>query len=207
MENDEASFDYDWLTKEDYQFKILALLAVLADSNLAYRGTLADMCEFFGTSSSNSKTDQKIWAAIEALEAEGLLKKVVDGRVITLTLSRKAERQRRVIRIQKEWVKIAKEYPTVKNKSVSVSWEKLLRVWLFFLDDENARRPFVTNREISAEIGMTVGTVKNARSALTKDIRAIMSTRLFEHCGDDLFKCIGSKDEPLAWVENPRQSS
>ena len=165
------------------------------------------MCEFFGVSSSNSRTDQQIWAAIEALEAEGLLKKVVDGRVITLTLSRKAERQRRVIRIQKEWVKIAREYPTVKNKSVSISWEKLLRVWLFFLDDENARRPSVTNREISAEIGMTVGTVTNARSALTKDIRAIMSTRLCKYCGDDLFKCIGAKVEPLAWAENLRQSS
>ena len=33
-ENKEAEFDYDWLYRQDYQFKILALLAVLADNHL-----------------------------------------------------------------------------------------------------------------------------------------------------------------------------
>ena len=43
-DNEEAEFEYEWLTREDYQFKLLVLLAVLADSKLAYRGTLADGC-------------------------------------------------------------------------------------------------------------------------------------------------------------------
>ena len=72
--DDEAEFDYDWLTREKLQFKILALIAVLANSHLAYRGTLSDMCEFIGISSGNSRTNQKLKAAIDALEADGLLK-------------------------------------------------------------------------------------------------------------------------------------
>ena len=72
--NDEAEFEYDWLTREKLQFKILALIAVLANSHLAYRGTLSDMCKFIGISSGNSRTNQKLKAAIDALEADGLLK-------------------------------------------------------------------------------------------------------------------------------------
>ena len=102
QENEEAEFEYEWLTRQDYEFKLLALLAVLADSHLAYRGTLADMCDFLGVGSSNSRTNKKIRAAIDALEEDGLLKKITDGRTFTLTLSKKAEKQRRVIRIQKE---------------------------------------------------------------------------------------------------------
>ena len=41
---------------------------------LAYRGTLSDMCKFIGISSGNSRTNQKLKAAIDALEADGLLK-------------------------------------------------------------------------------------------------------------------------------------
>ena len=59
QENEEAEFEYEWLTRQDYEFKLLALLAVLADSHLAYRGTLADMCEFLGVASRNSRTNQK----------------------------------------------------------------------------------------------------------------------------------------------------
>ena len=72
--DDEAEFEFDWLTREKLQFKILALIAVLANSHLAYRGTLSDMCEFIGISSGNSRTNQKLKTAIDALEADGLLK-------------------------------------------------------------------------------------------------------------------------------------
>ena len=72
--DDEAEFEYDWLTREKLQFKILALIAVLANSHLAYRGTLADIREFLGISGCDSKTNKQIKAAIAALETDGLLK-------------------------------------------------------------------------------------------------------------------------------------
>ena len=182
-------------------------MAVLADSHLAYRGTLSNICNFLGVRNDNSRTNTKIRDAIDALEKDGLLKKIIDGRTYTLTLSKKAEKQRRVIRIQKMWVEIAKNYPSWENKSASISWENLLRVWLYFLDEKNARKPIVTNQEVASEINMKVGTVKNARSALTRDIHAIISQKLYEKHNGDYYRCIGAQVTPLAWIENSRDFS
>lgn len=84
----EAEFEFEWLLRQKYEFKILTLIAVLADNNLAYRGTLKDMCEFFGVKPGDSRTNNQIKAAITKLEADGLLKQIIDGRTFTLTLSK-----------------------------------------------------------------------------------------------------------------------
>ena len=201
-ENEEAEFEYEWLTREDYQFKLLALLAVLADSKLAYRGTLADMCDFLGVARGNSRTNTKIKEAIDALEKDGLLKKIIDGRTFTLTLSKKAEKQRRVIRIQKEWVMVAKNYSSMPNKSESVGWMALLKVWLFLLDRGNTQKP-ITNKHISDALGLSEGTVKNARGALTKDIEAIISQKKYSSYNH----CIGSEIKTTAWITENRPAS
>ena len=74
MIKEEAEFEFEWLQRQKYEFKILTLIAVLADNNLAYRGTLKDMCEFFGVKSGDSRNNANIKAAIQKLEADGLLK-------------------------------------------------------------------------------------------------------------------------------------
>lgn len=184
---------------------MLALLAVLADSHLAYRGTLADMCDFLGVASRNSRTNQKIRDAIDALETDGLLKKITDGRTFTLTLSKKPEKQRRVIRIQKEWVMVAKNYSKLPNKSVSVDWTPLLKVWLFLLDRGNTSKT-ITNRQIAAALGMTEGTVKNARAALTNDIEAIISQKKYSYDPEQYqpYRCLGSQITVTAWITENR---
>jgi len=91
MVDNEVEFEFDWLIRQKYEFKILTLIAVLADNHLAYRGTLKDMCEFFGVKPGDSRTNMQIKAAIAKLEEDGLLKQIVDGRTLTLTLSKKGE--------------------------------------------------------------------------------------------------------------------
>ena len=206
--NDEAEFEYDWLTREDYQFKLLALVAVLANSNLAYRGTLADMCNFLGVSNGNSRTNKKIRDAIEALEQDKLLKKIIDGRTYTLTLSKIAEKQRRVIRIQKEWVMVAKNYSHLPDKSESVSWMVLLKVWLFLIDRGSTQEP-ITNKQIGDALGIAEGTVKNARSALQKDIKAIVSQKKYLYDAEKYqpFRCLGSEITLTAWITDNRPAS
>lgn len=206
QENEEAEFEYEWLTREDYEFKLLVLLAVLADSHLAYRGTLSDMCDFLGIASRNSRTNQKIRDAIDALETDGLLKKITDGRTFTLTLSKKAEKQRRVIRIQKEWVMVAKNYANLPNKSESVGWLPLLKVWLYLIDCDNTKNTIVTNKSIANALGLAEGTVKNARAALTNDIEAIISKRKLKYNPDrkQPFHCIGSEITMTAWITENR---
>ena len=198
---DEVEFDFDWLSRTDYQFKLLALLAVLADSNLAYRGTLSDMCDFFGVGKSNSRTNNQIRGAIDSLEADGLLKKVIDGRTFTLTLSKKAERQRRVIKIQREWVMVAKNYAAMPNKSKNVGWEPLLKVWLFLLGREKNTNP-ITNQAIADALGLTIGTVKNARAALVHDIEAIISKKKFDP--ETPLKCVGCEITLSAFITDIR---
>ena len=185
---------------------MLVLLAVLADSHLAYRGTLSDMCEFLGVAGRNSRTNQKIREAINSLETDGLLKRITDGRVFTLTLSKKAEKQRRVIRIQKEWVMVAKNYANLPNKSGNVGWTPLLKVWLYLIDCNSTRNNLLTNRIIANALGLTEGTVKNARAALTNDIEAIISKRKFEYNPEryQSYHCLGSEITTTAWITENR---
>lgn len=214
QETDEVSFDYDWLSRTDYQFKLLALLAVLANNQLAYRGTLTDMCEFLGvglsrskdgTLKNNSRVNKKIREAIDSLEKDGLLKKVIDDHIFTLTLSKKAEKQRRVIKIQREWVMVAKNYAKMPNKSVSVGWEPLLKVWLFLLDRGKSTAP-ITNRAIAEALNLSEGTVKHARAALTNDIEAIISKRktVFDPEKPNLFQCVGCEITVSAIITDVR---
>ena len=200
QENEEAEFEYEWLTRQDYEFKLLALLAVLADSHLAYRGTLADMCDFFGLKSGDSRNNGTIKSAINALETDGLLKKIIDGRTFTLTLSKKAEKHRRVIRIQKEWVMVAANYKKMPNKSESIGWDKLLRVWLFLLDRGNGFDDPITDKDIGKALGMKDGTVTTARNALRKDILAITVKK--KYVGRN--HCVGSEITPSAVITDYR---
>ena len=39
----EAEFEFEWLLRQKYEFKILTLIAVLADNNLAYADATRDL--------------------------------------------------------------------------------------------------------------------------------------------------------------------
>ena len=161
------------------------------------------MCDFLGVSRGNSRTNGKIKEAIEQLEADGLLRKIIDGRTYTLTLSKKAEKQRRIIRIINQWVMVARNYSQMPNKSESISWEKLLKVWLFLLDRGNNDTP-ITNTNIAAVLGMKEGTVKNARAALLKDIQAIVAEKKYSEgpFNNSPWRCAGTVITATAWISS-----
>ena len=85
------------------------MIVLLADNHLAYRGTLTDMCEFLGVASRDSRTNAKIKTAIENLEKRGKIKTIKDGNTWTLTLARKAERDKQIIRIKQDWITALRE--------------------------------------------------------------------------------------------------
>lgn len=192
----EAEFEFEWLLRQKYEFKILTLIAVLADNNLAYRGTLKDMCEFFGVRSGDSTNNRNIRAAIDKLETDGLLKQIKDGRTFTLTLSKKGEQRKRVIRIQKEWVEIAKNYKSEEN---SISWMNLLKVWLYLIDN---KKEIIKSSEIAEELGLSTDSVKRAKKALEKDMHAIISKRKAIVTESGWFYCLGSSITLNAWVDD-----
>lgn len=191
----EAEFEFEWLLRQKYEFKILTLIAVLADNNLAYRGTLKDMCEFFGVKPGDSRTNNQIKAAIMKLEADGLLKQIVDGRTFTLTLSKKGEQRKRVISIQKEWVEIAKGYKSGDN---SISWMNLLKVWLYLIDN---KKEIIKTSEIAEELDLKPDSVKRAKKALEKDIQAIINKRRTTTSANGGYRCLGSSITVKAWLD------
>ena len=191
----EAEFEFEWLLRQKYEFKILALIAVLADNNLAYRGTLKDMCEFFGVKPGNFTTNKQIKAAIEKLESDGLLKQIVDGRTFTLTLSKKGEQRKRVIRIQKEWVEIAKNYKSEEN---SIAWINLLKVWLYLIDNKHE---IIKTSEIAEELSLSTDIIKRAKKALEQDIQAIVSKRRATLSANGGYRCLGSSITVKAWLD------
>lgn len=191
----EAEFEFEWLVRQKYEFKILTLIAVLADNNLAYRGTLKDMCEFFGVKPGDSRTNNQIKAAITKLEADGLLKQIVDGRTFTLTLSKKGEQRKRVIRIQKEWVEIAKNYKSEEN---SISWMNLLKVWLYLIDN---KKEIIRTSEIAEELDLKPDSIKRAKKALDKDIQTIVNKRKTIVSANGGYRCLGSSITVKAWLD------
>ena len=197
-ELDEAEFEYEWLSRQAYEFKILTLLAVLADNHLAYRGTLKEMCEFFGVKSGDSRNNRNIRSAIDVLETDGLLKSIQDGRTFTLTLSKRAEQRSKVIRIQKEWVEIAKSYKS-ENPNNSVSWMALLKVLLYLINNE---REIIRTSDIAEELGLSTSTVKNAKRALVKDVKAIVSDKQTIIDVSGAYRCLGSTITVRAWLDD-----
>ena len=196
MKQEEAEFEFEWLQRQKYEFKILTLIAVLADNNLAYRGTLKDMCEFFGVKSGDSRNNANIKAAIYKLEADGLLKQILDGRTYTLTLSKRGEQRKGVIKIQKEWVEIARNY---KSKDNSVSWINLLKVWLYLIDNTCE---VITSSEIAAALDISPSSVKRAKKALVNDIGAIHSKPEIKKTKSGSYICLGSTISVFAWLDD-----
>ena len=93
---------------------------------------------------------------------------------------------------------VAANYKNMPNKSKSVDWEKLLRVWLFLLDRGNGFDDPITDKDIGKALGMKDGTVTNARNALRKDIQAITVKK--KYAGPN--HCIGSEITPSAFSKN-----
>lgn len=156
----EAEINKDWLTVQNYQFKILVMIAALAQEKLAFRGKLKDMCEFLGVQSCGNN-NAKIKEAIAKLEEKGDILVVKQGQVWTLTLSTKAERKPKVIRIKNAWIKAIQQYELPEDEEVS--WDNILKVFVFLCAD---KKDVKTYKEIAAELALTYTKVKRAIHAL-----------------------------------------
>lgn len=157
----EVEIDKDWLTVSNYQFKILVMVVALANEKLAFRGKLKDMCEFLGVSNQTSNTT-KIKDAIQKLEDKGDVLVLREGQTWTITLSVKAERKPKVIRIRNAWIKAIQQYQA-PDKEKYVSWENILKVFVYLCAD---KRDIKTYDEIRNDLGLSFDVVRRAVWAL-----------------------------------------
>ena len=191
--DNEAYIDTDWLTVKNYEFKILVMIACLAENHLAFRGKLKDMCDFLGVGNSAPNT-AKIKEAISALETKGDIKTLVEGHTWTLTLSVKAERKDKIKRIKNAYIQAIQSYePT--DREDSVAWENILKVLVYLCADKREVKRY---DEIAKALGMTEKTAKRAVKALINiefnDLSVKRKLAWFKNNEGD-FKVIGNKYE------------
>lgn len=116
----------DWTSIEDYQFKILILASVLAENNLAFRGTLTTMCNWLGIQN-NSTNTKKIKKAIADLQEKDYIFYNVEGRTHHISIRNKGLKNSRVVKIKKQWIEEIKRYNAKENNKINQSWQTMLK--------------------------------------------------------------------------------
>ena len=70
---DNINISKQWIDDlKDYQIKVLLLTSVLADNNLAFRGTLKTMCEWLGIDSCTNN-NKRIKQSLQNLSNNGYI--------------------------------------------------------------------------------------------------------------------------------------
>ena len=191
LQDDEAGFEKEWLKLEKYNFKLLTLVAVLAQNHLAYRGTVAEMCDYLGVDN-QTRNRRAITTAIAQLESKGMVKTILDGKVYTITLSVKAEKKKDVIIIQKKWIEM------VQGLTTGVTWDNVLRVWLYLIANEEE---IITSKKIAADLGMKKSMVDRIKIVLVSDLQAIKCRDRSKKISEGNFKKLGQTIDTFAWID------
>ena len=191
LQDDEAGFEKEWLKLEKYNFKLLTLVAVLAQNHLAYRGTVAEMCDYLGINN-QTKNRKAITTAIAQLEKKGMIKTILDGKVYTITLSVKAEKKKDVIVIQKKWIEM------VQGLTTGVTWDNVLRVWLYLIANEEE---IITSKKIAADLGISERKVARIKDVLVNDLKAIKCQDRYKKTSGANFTKLGQTIDTFAWID------
>ena len=192
LQDDEAGFEKEWLKLEKYNFKLLTLVAVLAQNHLAYRGTVAEMCDYLGVDN-QTKNRRAITTAIAQLEEKGMVKTILDNnKVYTITLSVKAEKKKDVIVIQKKWIEM------VQGLTTGVAWDNVLRVWLYLIANEEE---IITSKKIAADLGMSKSMVDRIKIILVSDLKAIKCQNRAKKISEGNFQKLGQTIDTFAWID------
>jgi hypothetical protein len=160
----EAEIDTTWLTVKNYEFKLLVMIACLAENHLAYRGKLKDMCEFLGVGNSTPNRN-KIKEAIAALSEKGDIIVLQEGHTWTLTLTNKCFSKDRVKKIRNTYIQAIQNYQPVDKNNDSVSWWNVLKVLVYLCADKREVKRY---DEIATALGIGRDTVRNAVLALDR---------------------------------------
>lgn len=170
---------YEWIMRdiETYEFKILVMVAVLKENNVAFDGTIDNMCEWLGVSKIRKNKD-KIELALNSLQSKGLILQTVkkNRRIVYITQDGMVDDI--VVKVRKEWIAAFKRYNRDDNGKVinanrSVDWINTLKVFIFIcgypLTAEGSLfegETVYTNALIATKLNIPERTVKRAIKAL-----------------------------------------
>ena len=164
MFTDNINVSKQWLDDlVDYQIKILLLTSVLADNNLAFRGTLKTMCEWLGIKSSGNN-NKKIKQCLQNLSNNGYIFYKVEGRTHHVSISNKGLKNKQIYKVRKKWIEVLKKYcKEDKDKTFSIDWIKVLRVFIYIYYSKDQ---IVTVQKIAKITNTSDQTVNNSLKAI-----------------------------------------
>ena len=164
MFTDNINVSRQWLDDlVDYQIKILLLTSVLADNNLAFRGTLKTMCEWLGIKS-NTNNNKRIKQCLQNLSNNGYIFYKVEGRTHHVSISNKGLKNKQIYKVRKKWIEVFKKYcKENKDKDFSIDWIKVLRVFIYIYYSKDE---IVTVQKITQITNTSDQTVNNALKAI-----------------------------------------
>lgn len=165
---DNINVSKQWLDDlKDYEIKILLLTGVLADNNLAFRGTLKTMCEWLGIKSC-SINNKKIKQSLQNLSSNGYIFYKVEGRTHHISISNKGLKNKQIYKIRKIWIETFKNYckenSQTKNNQLSVDWIKILRVFIYIYFPPNEQ--IFTLQKIAESTNTSIQTARKALIAI-----------------------------------------
>lgn len=160
---EEFDFNVDWIGSSDYELKILLMTCLLAENNLAFRGSLKTMRQWLGLKD-HPDNNQKIKQAIDDLVAKEYMIHFEDGRTHTLSISNKDLQDHQLIKIRKKWIETIKNYKSLNTTNNNyVDWSKLVKVFIYLFTNDNEVK---TAFERASEIGISESTFSRSLSAL-----------------------------------------
>ncbi len=145
------------------------LTSVLAEHNLAYRGTLKTMNEWLGLKS-NSVNNARIKDALKSLTDKEYLIVSQDGRTYTISITNKGLKDKQVRYVRKCWIKAFKQYNYDKDgnkidKYISLDWINTVKVFVYILTI--APGSTVPQKEIADELSISADTVSKAINCIS----------------------------------------
>jgi DNA-binding MarR family transcriptional regulator len=127
-------YNPDCLYTEKLAFKLFVMASLLADNNLAYRGTLKDISKELGfAGTADTRRNKRIKDAINQLEEKGLIKVLKDGNIYTISQAKRADKK--AIRIARDTVKLIRT--TLMEERTGHDWSYTLKVLLYLIETDN----------------------------------------------------------------------
>ena len=150
-----------WLEIEDNT--PFELLVMAASNNNHYEGTLRDICQWRGVASC-SVNNNKIKEALDYLRDSGYLSYSLQGYTYIISLKDREEYENDYINIKYEWLKELRSYKKSAKKTVSITWAKILKVFMvcvMYINEE-----LVNMDGMAKLLHMNVNSIRNAFKAL-----------------------------------------
>jgi len=130
---DHITLNYNWLKLQDYQFKVIILIKMLAidKEQITYTGTLKDITQWLGIGN-NAKNNKEIKNAIEELKNNNIIDYIKKGNTYTITIIDKPKNDILSIdrKVDKQDIETIRNYVIDNHKRILAN---MLKIFIFAL--------------------------------------------------------------------------